>query len=500
MWLLNVKTLELEEFVGDNIPDYVILSHRWGSDEVSFVDMKKPKYREPAKHKAGFAKIERCCLQAQSDGYAWAWVDSCCIDKRSSAELSEAINSMFQWYQRSSRCYVYLSDVPSGSEALPMLRKSGWFTRGWTLQELLAPETIVFFAHDWIAIGYKESRRRHENRRVSSLRGVEWDGRFLCPNLAVELSGITGIPTEFLVGDQDLGQACVAQRMFWASYRETTRAEDRAYSLMGLFNVNMPILYGEGLEKAFTRLQREIMSKTPDQSIFAWYRSDATSYRLLAESPDCFRNSGTVTLGPRGSPSPRITPKWSSFSMTNLGLRVTLPITPIRGSDAFSPGDGTLAVLNCLFSEDNGTRRNIGLNILFLDRDLEECPIFVCDRPCRWTLIGGEMRPMDMLLCGNDYISDLPKKKIATQAGIPEPRSIESQLLHILADETGFSRDDITDEHVLTDLGVDSLMRIIIVARIRNEMQLDLGIRLLTGDPSIRAIKRYLGMVPYVVG
>ncbi|KAH8909336.1 HET-domain-containing protein, partial [Coniochaeta sp. PMI_546] len=253
MWLLNTANLELEEFNG-NIPPYAILSHVWSrSDEISFIDMTK--HRDTVMHKLGFSKIYGCCDQALRDGYKWAWIDSCCIDRRNSAELSEAINSMFQWYGKAKRCYVYLADVNSGAHALQELKKSRWFTRGWTLQELIAPANIVFFARDWTAIC--------QTQRYQELRSVH-------DNLTVRISRITGIPREILTGKKSISQTCVAQRMYWASRRLTTRPEDRAYSLMGLFNISMPILYGEGLEKAFDRLQRVIMSKTPDQSIFAW--------------------------------------------------------------------------------------------------------------------------------------------------------------------------------------------------------------------------------------
>jgi hypothetical protein len=177
------------------------------------------------------------------------WIDSCCIDKTSSAELSEAINSMFRWYQNAQVCYAYLSDVPA-IEDLDHYRKdsefrrSKWFTRGWTLQELLAPEIVVFYNHDWVEIGTK-----------ALMSGV--------------IRSITNIDRGFLMGESEIKPACVAQKMSWASRRKTTRLEDTAYCLMGLFDVNMPLLYGEG-EKAFYRLQLEIIKNSSDESIFAW--------------------------------------------------------------------------------------------------------------------------------------------------------------------------------------------------------------------------------------
>ncbi|KAK3317746.1 heterokaryon incompatibility protein-domain-containing protein [Cercophora scortea] len=364
MWLLDVETLELHEFVGSQVPAYAILSHVWGAEEVSFSEMKKAKHRAAAQQKAGFAKIKGCCARARKDGLKWAWVDSCCIDKRSSAELSEAINSMFQWYRGARLCYVYLADI-SNAPSPTELAGSRWFTRGWTLQELLAPRRILFFARDWIRIGCLE---------VAGQRAVNWfdlraeEEKVAPAYLLAQLSTITGIPENVLSGKTALTQSPVAQRMHWASRRETTRPEDRAYSLMGLFDISMPILYGEGLDKAFTRLQYEIMSRTPDQSILAWYSPHATTYRLLAESPDDFRNSGLVTREAAGDVK---VVKPTSFFMTSLGLRISLLLADDVGDDGdyywytsnsrfelgngrLSPGDTALALLHCSTPADDG--------------------------------------------------------------------------------------------------------------------------------------------------
>lgn len=173
----------------------------------------------------GFSKIKGCCAQAVADGFRYAWIDSCCIDKPSSAELSEAINSMFHLYERSQVCYVYLSDVSTGLEwdshqrQDSELRLSKWWTRGWTLQELIGPRVVIFYDREWMEIGTKK-----------------W--------MEILISSITGISCQHL---RDYADASVAQKMPWASKRETTRVEDRVYSLMGFFSVHMPPLYGEGM-------------------------------------------------------------------------------------------------------------------------------------------------------------------------------------------------------------------------------------------------------------
>jgi hypothetical protein len=212
-------------------------------------------------------------------------------DKTSNVELTEAINSMFLWYRSAQVCYVYLADVPSGEEPGPKsskFRKSRWFTRGWTLQELLAPLSVVFFGDDWAEIGTKAS---------------------LCD----VISDITGVSSQVLSTEYS-GEISVAQRMSWASKRETTRAEDMAYCLMGLFGVKMQLIYGEG-EFAFIRLQLEILRQSDDHSIFVWTGDgqEEDDGRLLALSPKEFGNCGAVRRFSGCAPT-------SAFFMTNRGL------------------------------------------------------------------------------------------------------------------------------------------------------------------------------------
>ncbi|KAE9372502.1 HET-domain-containing protein, partial [Stipitochalara longipes BDJ] len=239
MWLINTITLKLEEFPTEAGLEYAILSHRWGVDEVLFKDLHGSKDLNLLRNKQGFSKVKRCCEQASRDNYLWAWVDTCCIDKSSSAELSEAINSMFHWYRESSMCYAYLSDVDSLND----IGGSEWFKRGWTLQELLAPTQVRFFGRDWTFLSDKHSLRD-------------------------KLRAITSIPEKALLNFQPKDY-CVAEKMSWAVGRQTTREEDLAYCLMGIFDINMPLLYGERT-KAFWRLQEMIMEFSTDLSIFLW--------------------------------------------------------------------------------------------------------------------------------------------------------------------------------------------------------------------------------------
>src|SRR6266480_3547333 len=157
MRLINVKTFKLEEFFHETIPPYAILSHTWGNekDEISFHDIEKGNIEKGG---IGSIKLKGCCEQAEKDGFKYAWVDTCCIDKTNSVELGEAVNSMFQWYRNASACYAYLSDVPAGDSPRESSSKfffSRWFQRGWTLQELLAPKSLHFYDSKWLCLGSK---------------------------------------------------------------------------------------------------------------------------------------------------------------------------------------------------------------------------------------------------------------------------------------------------------------------------------------------------------
>jgi hypothetical protein len=308
MRLINSTTYELGEFSG-KIPEYAILSHTWGDEELSFQSMKELN----AQKMAGFAKIEGCCGQAKRDGFDHVWIDTCCIDKTSSAELSEAINSMYQWYKEAQVCYVYLADVPSGQDPQSpnsLFERSRWFTRGWTLQELIGPSSLIFYGKDWCEIGTKLSLQR-------------------------KVSEITGIPINALKFG-NVEYFSIAQRMSWASERLTTRIEDQAYSLMGLFGVNMPMLYGEG-KKAFARLQEEIMKTSGDHTLFAWTENGSERRWItrgaLADSPAEFVDSGDII---QSKPILKSTP----YSMTNRGLHIELPLFLLYNSVWF-------AILNC---------------------------------------------------------------------------------------------------------------------------------------------------------
>lgn len=229
-------SIKLTEHPARSIPDYAILSHTWGPDaeEVTFQDLN----HSTGKDKTGYEKIRFCATQARRDGLRYFWVDTCCIDKSNEAELSEAINSMFCWYQHATRCYVYLSDLSDTHQSElaweSAFRASSWFTRGWTLQELLAPTLVEFFT--------KEGRRLGDKR-----------------SLEQQICAITGITIPALRGSA-LAQFSTKERFQWAAKRQTSREEDWAYCLQGIFGVSMPVTYGEGRRNAIDRLHKEINS------------------------------------------------------------------------------------------------------------------------------------------------------------------------------------------------------------------------------------------------
>ncbi|KAI1407213.1 HET-domain-containing protein [Hypoxylon sp. FL1857] len=293
MRLIDVNTLELKEFFGHATPRYAILSHTWGDKEVTFQEWER-RSDSAVRRKDGYAKIVGACRRAKADGLQYLWCDTNCIDKRSSAELSEAINSMFAWYRDSHVCYAYLADVQAKAGTFA---RSRWFTRGWTLQELLAPIRVVFFDYYWTILGDRSE-------------------------LASVISDITRIHIGTLQDRSTIHGYSIAQRMSWAAGRETTRSEDIAYCLLGIFSINMPLLYGEG-SKAFIRLQQEIIKVSVDQTILAWDMQYSKTppfvwTSALAPSPTEFRFCGSIVRDDEIQRTP--------YSVTNLGISMNLAL------------------------------------------------------------------------------------------------------------------------------------------------------------------------------
>lgn len=327
MRLLNMRTLQLESFLTD-IPPYAILSHTWGAHEVTLQDLNNLS-RAQLDDNPGWAKIVDFCAAVASrfpEPLEYVWVDTCCIDKTSSAELSESINSMYRWYQAAQVCYAYLEDVSHDGkgEVGPGFEESRWFTRGWTLQELIAPHAVDFFDGQWRHVGDKMQ-------------------------LAGRISSRTGIDEGSLLSG-DCSIVSVAQKMSWAAERETTRPEDMAYCLLGIFDISMTMLYGEG-EKAFVRLQEEILQEYDDNTIFAWDASDVpdntSTIGVLATHPRFFKGSSDIQPHPSQGEPPVI---------TNKGIHLGLPLVEQQDH----PGQ-VLGMLSCFSRGDMASGVAIGL-------------------------------------------------------------------------------------------------------------------------------------------
>ncbi|KAH7349796.1 heterokaryon incompatibility protein-domain-containing protein [Plectosphaerella cucumerina] len=311
MRCLNTTTFEIRE--ADQAwfkhHGYAILSHRWQQSEVLFDQATRcanDLRRTTGRHaNAGMDKILGACITARQLSIEWMWIDSCCINKTYSAELLEALNSMFNWYKDAVVCITFLGDVisrgpTSASPDSPAVfhdertgKPSVWFTRGWTLQELLAPTKMYFYDANWRFFGSRTQ-------------------------LAVALARITGIARPYLTGERHFRDACIATKMSWMAGRTTTREEDMAYSMAGIFNVSLDAQYGEG-RNAFMRLQRALLAKN-DESLFAWKMPVAglpgdhdhrvpipsvglgpREWGLLAASPAWFADCGRMTSrGGRG--------------------------------------------------------------------------------------------------------------------------------------------------------------------------------------------------------
>ncbi|KAH7324433.1 heterokaryon incompatibility protein-domain-containing protein [Stachybotrys elegans] len=385
MWLLDTTSYELKAFLNlEEIPGYAILSHTWGDEEVSFQDIKRLSH---ARTKKGFRKIEYCCQQALREGLSWAWVDTCCIDKTSSAELSEAINSMFSWYSSSATCYAFLEDVNTVEDMLSQSKTPRWFTRGWTLQELIAPLRVEFYTADWQFLGTLSEHKTF-------------------------IVGLTGITEGILDKSLGLDDVSVATRMSWASRRRTARKEDEAYCLLGIFGINMPLIYGEG-EKAFRRLLNEIITNTEDQTVFLWGvqkllkdgnapASCRFKRACIARSPSDYE--GSIHFRPfRSDFDPDI-----KLASGQRGMRITAKAMALKtffmhtSNETAIPlyGSGAMAMSLCCSIDSNQQSQSP-------ESDAADEVVAIIIRPRNpLTAIGA-----DWLICGHYYIP-VPRKEV----------------------------------------------------------------------------------------
>ncbi|TBU53257.1 hypothetical protein BD310DRAFT_164073 [Dichomitus squalens] len=356
------------------------------------------------------AKIRKACEMARNDGYDFIWIDSSCIDKTSSSELQEAINSMYPWYGSAHTCYAFLSDVPSSTHVKvkgSAFRESRWFKRGWTLQELIAPPWIVFLSSEWKVLGTKDG-------------------------LVDVIHEITLISRRILRHEDSLDTASIAQRMSWAAGRQTTRVEDQAYSLQGLLGINMHTLYGEG-EQAFRRLQEEILTRYPDQSILAWgtvanlptaspnahpvdchlTRKLSNSLLALAPGPEFSTSNNIVPTNDTSLDAYRLPPL--EYTHTPYGIRTRLRLVSFKAlADsgarlvAIYPPNNTvdwyLAILDC--SPTGHEEKRLG-RVCYIRRADE-----LANRPCLYSgeatfEVDGRLSKADLFAVSSSDLLDL---------------------------------------------------------------------------------------------
>lgn len=278
---------------------YAIFSHRWLREgEPTFQDIRHG--RECGKD--GFQKLSKFCEKARELEYRLAWSDTCCIDKTNNTELDEAIRSMFNWYRNADICIVHLADSSDSQQ----MKNDVWFMRGWTLQELLAAVSIKFFGKDW-----------------EPYTGLPNDKHDL--QLMKDISTITSISVEDLQHFSP-GPTQIRKKMKWASKRTTTRVEDAAYSLIGIFDVSMPIAYGEG-EWAFHRLMEVIIQKCDEWDMFAWAGPSSSHSAAIPRSPRCYCPfDGSKFPEERKDEQNREVHGDNEFTLTRQGLQIKLAV------------------------------------------------------------------------------------------------------------------------------------------------------------------------------
>ncbi|KAG2749101.1 hypothetical protein P692DRAFT_20496396 [Suillus brevipes Sb2] len=246
----NLRTERIKDVVARYFR-CVLLSHRWEGTEALLHDIQDKVVYE-LNELGGIAKLQSFCKIVRDAGYLWAWMDTCCIDRRSNTELQESVNSMFVWYHHSALTIVYLCDVPPSSKP-GALARSVWNERGWTFQEFVAPKVVIFYQKDWsLYLG-----DRSPNHKESSA-------------IMKELEGAMGIDARALISFRP-GMSDVRQRLQWASSRVTTLQEDVAYSLFGIFDVLLPVIYGEKKQNALGRLLQEIVARSGDITVLDWF-------------------------------------------------------------------------------------------------------------------------------------------------------------------------------------------------------------------------------------
>ena len=450
MWLINARTLRLVHIDDETrTPPYAILSHTWlpEGSEVSFRDMTQlggARLSLRLRRKPGWSKVANTCRLALSYKCEYAWIDTCCIDTSSSAELQEAINSMFRWYERAEVCFVHLADVQADDDhdrVGSAFRTCRWFKRGWTLQELLAPATLVFYDKAWSVIADKDDV--FMRRLITEITGI--DDYYICRSNRKLFSS----------SHQWLSRASVAERMSWAAGRETTRTEDLAYCLLGIFDINMPMLYGEGM-KAFQRLQEEIMKVDDDCSLLCWGWNHGKSSGETQTMATAAAEDESLLLAPHPAYfarcrmiRPRTLPGFQPplFSLSQRGLKVRAPVR-----DDVTHAHLSYVVLGCgleepEWEEDFQDDEKVQSKQRSLSRSLLAIPL-VSNSACISGSRKGEIQEGEFyrpnwcrpIMVSADFLQKAETKEILIRRAIREPITIVRSPVRLLFQESRMFR------------------------------------------------------------
>jgi hypothetical protein len=269
---LDLPMKHIEEVVTTYF-QYATLSHRWGGKEPLLQDIQgKSVYDSELDPVGGITKLRSFCKTAHDAGYNWAWSDTCCIDRSNNVELQESVNSMFVWYHHSALTIVYLSDVPPSSVS-GALARSAWNTRGWTVQEFIAPKVILFYQNNWTL--YLDDHTPNHKESAAIMQ---------------ELKNATGIDPA-AVADFRPSMNGAREKLHWASTRVTTHQEDIVYSLFGIFGVRLPVDYGEKQSKALGRLLQEIVTQSGDITSLDWVGKSSEFNSCLPASITSYETS-----------------------------------------------------------------------------------------------------------------------------------------------------------------------------------------------------------------
>ncbi|KAJ8519460.1 hypothetical protein ONZ45_g3573 [Pleurotus djamor] len=363
----NAKVAAIMRFHGR----YAILSHTWANRELGFrdVNVEGGMGVGSLEKKEGYAKLDGMCRVAGEFMCRYVWFDAVCIDKSNTMEMEETIHSMWKWYQNAYICIVHLSNTnlklpsyPANSSVSPtgprrrgdskrkQLKEDPWFRRGWTLPELLAPKRIKFYLGDWTKMDQRVGRR-FDICRVQE-EGFDFGAEYV--QFLRLVADAATVPV-CAVKQFSLRTHSAPEVFHWISKRITTRPEDLSYCLMGMLDIHIPIIYGEGHENAFYRLQSACLQSSPSRLIFHWFGMPSPKNSMIAADPSAFKHTGTYEGYVDGQLLFRDHMDIdTSFVLTNAGLRMMVTLFDVRVVSVH-PYDEMYDHFRCAIFEDDDT-------------------------------------------------------------------------------------------------------------------------------------------------